>query len=178
MICPQCGARNDIGVRFCKKCGSNLQHLKEYSDYVGVTLRACAFLIDILVVTVPLALVLWITTDLSFIMIVVVLFLAGWVYNAALESSSPQATLGKMATGIKVVDKFGKRISFGTASVRYFAKVLTLVFQGSYWYLVSFSEKRQAIHDMAAGTYVVMKGVYSQDEPTYNVPHWYEAYKH
>lgn len=111
-------------------------------------------------------------------MIMLILFLANWVYDAAMESSSLQATLGKRAIGIKVVNNDGERISFGTASVRYFAKVLTLIFQQSYWYLVSSSEKRQAIHDMVAGTYVVMKGVFSQDEPSYEPPHWYEAYEH
>ena len=71
----------------------------------------------------------------------------------------------------------GKRISFKTASVRYFARILTLVFQASYWYLVSFSDKKQAIHDMVADTYVVMKGSCSPDTPIHELPRWYDAYK-
>lgn len=174
MICPYCRTRNDIGVRFCRKCGSNLQNLKDYTDYVGFGTRVCAFSLDALVSLVPAALILWIATDLSIVPILVVLFLVSWVYSAALESSSRQATLGKMVAGIRVVDAQGKRISFGTASVRHFAKFLT---PGSYWYLVSFSEKKQALHEMVANTYVVMEGPYSQDVPVYKPPRWYEAYR-
>jgi uncharacterized RDD family membrane protein YckC len=174
MICPYCRTRNDIGVRFCKKCGSNLQNLKDYTDYVGLGTRICAFSLDVLVTIVPAALILWIATDLSIIPILIVIFVISWVYTAALESSSRQATLGKMVTGIRVVDAYGRRISFWTATVRHFAKLLD---SGSYWYLVSFSEKKQAMHDMVANTYVVMEGSYSEDEPVYKPPHWYEAYK-
>jgi uncharacterized RDD family membrane protein YckC len=177
MICPNCGTQNDIGVRFCKKCGVTLQHIKDYTDYVGATLRVCAFSIDTLVTTIPVALILWVMTDLSSIMIFGIVFAVSWVYTAVLESSSRQATLGKMVMGIKVVDTNGKKISFKTASVRHWAKVLTLIFQGSYWYLVSFSEKKQAIHDMAANMYVVTKGIYPPVEPTYKPPQWCEAHK-
>ena len=39
-------------------------------------------------------------------------FITGWIYFAAFESSPKQATLGKMALGIKVTDIDGNRISF------------------------------------------------------------------
>src|ERR1043165_917115 len=35
---------------------------------------------------------------------------AGWIYEATMESSSKQATLGKMALALKVTDEYGKRI--------------------------------------------------------------------
>src|SRR5205085_8941237 len=37
----------------------------------------------------------------------------GWLYFAILESSATQATLGKMALGLKVTDTEGQRIGFG-----------------------------------------------------------------
>jgi uncharacterized RDD family membrane protein YckC len=45
-----------------------------------------------------------------------------WLYDALMESSSKQGTLGKMAVGIKVTDLNGNRISFGRATGRHFAK--------------------------------------------------------
>ncbi|MBU7014564.1 MAG: RDD family protein [Theionarchaea archaeon] len=174
MICPICRTSNDIGVRFCRKCGSSLQQLDNYTDYVGASARASAFLLDTLVTIVPTAFILWIAVGLSGIRILIILLLMSWVYSAALESSSRQGTLGKMAVGIRVVDFHGKRISFGTASVRYFVKVVTL---GSFWYLVLVSEKRQGIHDMAANTYVVMDGPYSRRESTHKTPRWFGVYR-
>src|SRR5437763_7363921 len=47
---------------------------------------------------------------------------AGWIYEASLESSSKQATLGKMALGLKVTDEYGNRITFARASARFFSK--------------------------------------------------------
>jgi uncharacterized RDD family membrane protein YckC len=39
-------------------------------------------------------------------------FIMGWMYFALMESSSFQATIGKMVIGIKVVDLNGNRVSF------------------------------------------------------------------
>ena len=47
---------------------------------------------------------------------------ASWLYEAAMESSSKQATLGKMVLGMKVTDLQGNRISFARATVRHFCK--------------------------------------------------------
>jgi uncharacterized RDD family membrane protein YckC len=49
----------------------------------------------------------------------------GWLYSALMESSSAQATLGKMACGIKVTDLNGNRISFGRATGRHFGKIIS-----------------------------------------------------
>ena len=48
-----------------------------------------------------------------------------WLYYALMESSQKQATLGKMALGIKVTDQHGARISFGRATGRLLAKILS-----------------------------------------------------
>jgi len=44
-----------------------------------------------------------------------------WIYFSVLESSSWQASIGKKALGLKVVDKNGDRISFGRATGRHFS---------------------------------------------------------
>jgi uncharacterized RDD family membrane protein YckC len=48
--------------------------------------------------------------------------LLSWLYFALLESSKQQATLGKMALGLKVTNLSGQAIGFGRATWRYFAK--------------------------------------------------------
>lgn len=78
-----------------------------------------------------------------------------WLYFALMESSSKQATLGKMALGIIVTDLDGNRISFGRASGRYFGKILSGLILCIGYIMAGFSEKKQALHDMIAGCLVI-----------------------
>jgi uncharacterized RDD family membrane protein YckC len=78
---------------------------------------------------------------------------ASWLYEAAMESSSKQATLGKMIFGMKVTDLQGNRISFARATGRHFAKYLSSILLIGY-IMAGFTEKKQALHDMIAGTLV------------------------
>jgi len=84
-----------------------------------------------------------------------VLLLTYWLYFACLESSSAQATVGKMAAGIKVVNENGDRIGFLHATGRCFARLLTLIFFGIGFIVMLFTEKKQGVHDLMAGTFVV-----------------------
>lgn len=80
---------------------------------------------------------------------------AFWLYYALLESGPNQATLGKRALKIKVVDYDGKRIGFGRATGRHFAKMLSGVIFGVGFFMAGFTERKQGLHDMIAGTLVV-----------------------
>lgn len=80
--------------------------------------------------------------------------LVGWIYEAAMESSSRQATLGKMALGLKVTDLQGQRISFARATGRYFAKIISTLTLFIGYIMAGFTSRHQALHDMIAGTLV------------------------
>jgi uncharacterized RDD family membrane protein YckC len=76
-------------------------------------------------------------------------------YYAGMESSASQATLGKMAMGLKVTDLYGRRISLGRAVGRLFGKVISgLIFLIGFL-MVIWTEKKQGLHDMMAGTLVL-----------------------
>lgn len=79
-----------------------------------------------------------------------------WLYNALQESSAAQATVGKRLVGLKVTDLDGDRISFGRATGRHFGKFLSSIFLIGFL-MQPFTEKKQALHDMMAGTLVVKK---------------------
>lgn len=79
------------------------------------------------------------------------------LYFALMESSNYQATLGKMILGIKVTDLNGEKISFGRALGRYLAKIISWIIIGIGFIMAGFTEKKQALHDMIASTLVVMK---------------------
>jgi uncharacterized RDD family membrane protein YckC len=80
-----------------------------------------------------------------------------WLYSALMESSPNQATLGKMALGLRVTDLEGKRISFGRASGRYFSKFASAIILMIGYIMAGFTTRKQALHDMIAGTLVVGK---------------------
>jgi uncharacterized RDD family membrane protein YckC len=83
---------------------------------------------------------------------------AGWLYYALMESSARQGTLGKMAMGLSVTDIGGQRLSFGRASGRFFAKIITgLIPFGIGYIMAGFTEKKQALHDMIASCLVMKK---------------------
>jgi uncharacterized RDD family membrane protein YckC len=79
------------------------------------------------------------------------------LYFAVLESSAHQATLGKLAVGLIVTDAQGQRISFGRAVGRKFSKVLSQMTFGIGYILAGFTDRKQALHDLVAGTLVVKK---------------------
>lgn len=82
-----------------------------------------------------------------------------WLYNAFMESSKYQATLGKMAVGLQVTDMNGERISFARATGRYFGKILSGMIILIGYLMAGFTEKKQALHDILAGCLVVKKTV-------------------
>jgi uncharacterized RDD family membrane protein YckC len=88
-----------------------------------------------------------------------------WLYTALLLSSSRQATLGKLALGIFVTDKKGDRLHFGRATARYFASFLSYMINGIGFFIQPFTRKRQALHDLIAGTVVLVRPEMKKVQP-------------
>ena len=80
---------------------------------------------------------------------------AGWLYFALMESSARGATLGKMALGLRVVDLNGGRIGFGRATGRYFGKIISAAIMCIGYIMAGFTQQKQALHDIMAGCLVV-----------------------
>jgi uncharacterized RDD family membrane protein YckC len=77
-----------------------------------------------------------------------------WLYEALMESSTRQATLGKMIFGMRVTDLAGNRISFARATGRHFGKWISALVLFIGYIMAGFTERKQALHDMLAGTLV------------------------
>jgi uncharacterized RDD family membrane protein YckC len=81
---------------------------------------------------------------------------AYWIYEAWMTSSSKQATLGKMAFGLKVVNaENGAPLSFALASGRHFAKYISAFTAMIGFIIAGFTARKQALHDLIAGTVVI-----------------------
>jgi uncharacterized RDD family membrane protein YckC len=81
--------------------------------------------------------------------------IGSWLYYALMQSSSKQATLGQLVLGIRVTDLSGRRISFGRATGRYFATILTGLTLGIGYLIMLITDKKQTLHDLIASTLVV-----------------------
>ncbi len=87
-----------------------------------------------------------------------VFMILNWLYFAGMESSERQATFGKSVMSLRVTDLEGQRISFGHATGRFFAKIVSGLIPFAIGYIMAaFTERKQALHDLIAGTLVLKK---------------------
>lgn len=89
--------------------------------------------------------------------LVIIEFVSGWLYFALFQSGPRQATPGKMIVGVKVTDMEGNRIDFTKATIRYFSKIISGIILMIGYLIAAFTEKRQALHDLLAGTLVLKR---------------------
>ena len=133
-------------------------------NFAGFWIRVLAYIIDsipLAIISFVLALIAgedFISTDPSaplYTATDLISLLVGIAYFVGFESSAFQATPGKMALGLIVVDTDGRRISVARALGRYFAKIPSALILGIGFIMVAFTERKQGLHDMIAGTLVV-----------------------
>lgn len=79
------------------------------------------------------------------------------LYFTLMEASKFQATIGKMALGIKVTDTNGGRLDFVKSFIRQLGKYVSGIILMIGYIMAAFTEKKQALHDMIASTLVVKK---------------------
>lgn len=79
------------------------------------------------------------------------------LYSTFMESSKLQATVGKLALGLKVTDLQGNKLDFVKALIRNLSKIISNFTLLIGYIMAGFTEKKQALHDMIASTLVVKK---------------------
>lgn len=149
-------------------------HAREISGeapaaYAGFWLRCAATLIDAAVMFFPLLFITVIGYHILEAVFVTKqygahLALLAWplisiifslFYFSLLEGSRPQATLGKMAVGLRVSDLKGRRLTLGRAAGRTLAKYLSSLTFGVGFIMCGFTKKKQALHDVVASCLVL-----------------------
>jgi uncharacterized RDD family membrane protein YckC len=110
-------------------------------QYAGFWLRFVASIIDGFVLVIPNLILHMFCGPFGFFLSIAV----GWLYFALMESSEQQATLGKMALGLRVTDMNGNRISFGHATGRHFAKILSFLTLLVGYMMAGFTPRKQAL---------------------------------
>ena len=96
------------------------------------------------------------------LVLVLLYYVAAAGYYALQESGPHQATLGKRALGIKVTDLAGQRLSFSQALGRWAAAAISYLSFYIGFLMAAFTERKQALHDLIAGSLVVDRWAYSE----------------
>jgi len=138
--------------------------------YAGFWKRAIAYLIDAILLTFVLVLLGFVFAMFGIVdfndegqmtrngnLMDLLSIFVSWGYFALMESSSKQATFGKMALGIQVTDYANQRISLVRATVRFFSKYLSAILLLIGFIMIAFTARKQGLHDFIASTLVVNK---------------------
>jgi uncharacterized RDD family membrane protein YckC len=175
VFCPNCGTENIAGARFCRSCGTALasqtpspfgETAVAAPEYMGFWIRLLAYLIDGAIVGIVLSIAGGIVIGIgsaigdtagaiALLLFVLIAVVGSILYFIMMESSERQATFGKLALGMKVTDLDGRRISVGTATGRYFGKIVSGLLLYIGYIMIAFDERKQGLHDKLAGTLVV-----------------------
>ncbi len=86
-----------------------------------------------------------------------ILLLSIWGYFGAWESSRLQATPGKLALGMRVVDLHGERVSLSRALLRNLAKLISNLTCLIGYVMAGVTSRKQGLHDLIAGCLVIEK---------------------
>ncbi|MCA9477950.1 MAG: RDD family protein [Nanoarchaeota archaeon] len=129
------------------------------SQYAGFWLRFIAGIIDLAILSLLLSgfSVILFLLSAPDILTTFSSILLTWLYFALMESSIHQATVGKIAVGLKVTDMNGKMITFLKATERYFGKYLSWFIFGIGFLMIAFTKKKQGLHDLIAKCLVLKK---------------------
>ena len=137
-------------------------------EYAGFWRRLVAYLIDYLIIgagAFAVGFLIGIVAGVAgadvnggWLVAIYVITIAGYyLYYAFMESSANQATVGKIALGLKVTDEEGNRISFGRPLGRTVAKILSALILFMGFVMAGFTDRKQALHDKIAHTLVVKR---------------------
>lgn len=141
---------------------SDMQYAGFWSRFIAwvIDVAALCMLAFILAIIIPILIgpLIGLPADAAILASIIVFWVVvPWLYWALMERSSRQATLGKTIMGLTVTDMAGNRISFGRATKRYWAKVLSALMLLAGFIMIAFTAKKQGLHDITAQCLVMAK---------------------
>lgn len=153
LLCWKDGMEEWIALSsfFEKKHPQALTPIHERVRYAHFFERFLAMVLDILILLVFLYPLLGpLSLDIASLPSILLNTLFQCLYYAGFESSSWQATPGKKLLKLQVTTLTGHPASFLQASIRYFAKNISMLFLGLGYFIMPFTERKQALHDILA----------------------------
>lgn len=126
--------------------------------YAGFLSRFVAYIIDMLMIGIArsiLALIFGFSLFHASIGLIWFGSIFGLLYFIIMESSKYQATVGKLLMRIKVVNMQGGRITLSESIIRNLSKILSAIFLLIGFLMVLLDDRKRALHDRIAGTFVI-----------------------
>jgi uncharacterized RDD family membrane protein YckC len=152
LYCPRCGQPAAFGAAYCGGCGLPLVPAAYPLQYAGFFRRAAAGVIDLALVSLAAGALALLAPRAGG----QAAFFLWFFYNAALESSRDQATIGKRTLGMIVCGADGRRLTFARAAIRTLAKLASLAICGMGFIMPLLTPKKQALHDLMTDAVVVL----------------------
>ncbi|MBM3944599.1 MAG: hypothetical protein FJ317_03800 [SAR202 cluster bacterium] len=178
-LCPRCNAINEPDSAFCYKCGLPLESARRASGLplgmqqkvklpydnvkypvrirpAGFWIRVAAAIIDGLIIGLAVELPLSFFTEadeinfFDFLSVII-----GALYHIMFISSMG-ATPGKYVLKMRIIRVNGERVDAARAFVRWICGFLSAVLLLIGYIMVAFREDKRALHDLIAGTQVVI----------------------
>lgn len=115
--------------------------------------RFAAFLIDAILLGIVQSILMNVTDSSTLSTIAEVLVIGG--YYGFMEGANGSASVGKRVMGLRVCDVNGGDLSFGIAALRGACHILSGAIFAIGYIMAFFTERKQALHDLIAGTLVV-----------------------
>jgi uncharacterized RDD family membrane protein YckC len=141
-----------------KRISANPDNNPGKLTYAGFWLRLVAGMIDSLMLAAFLGALLFLTElvikpdgTLTILAMQALIFL----YFILMETSSLQATPGKMLLRLYVTDMTGRRITLSHSAIRTFLKYLSVITCGIGFLISAFTEQKQALYDVASKSLVL-----------------------
>lgn len=131
-----------------------MQTISVNNVYASAPRRLMAFVIDHLAIAAVFATLSW-DWQWSYLGFGFWKLVLVFIYYGAMESSKYQASLGKIAMGIKVTGTKGERLDFSKALLRNLSKIISSAILGIGYLMVLFDDRNQALHDKIADALVI-----------------------
>jgi uncharacterized RDD family membrane protein YckC/predicted RNA-binding Zn-ribbon protein involved in translation (DUF1610 family) len=184
--CPLCGELIAVRLQVCPHCGEQLVQkprdldLTDRDTYASLAERTIAGWCDVfilmgcmfaayIVLSIGVAVLLFTRVvrpedvrgsadfhmTIGFVAIGLEAFVV-WAYDSLFAAMPWSASPGKLLTSSRVLKVDGQRVGFWRSQLRSLARAICFFLPGAYLCLL-FTAKKQALHDLVAGTVVVRK---------------------
>ena len=135
----------------------------ERASYAGFWIRVIAYLIDCVILAIPVGLLFGMSMqpsddpDIAYVLFAdILLFVINLLYFAGFWASPLQATPGQKICRIKVVEAMTRtKISLPRGIGRWFALLLAMMLFFVGVLMVAWTERKRGLHDILAGTCVL-----------------------
>ncbi|WP_162356660.1 RDD family protein [Metabacillus mangrovi] len=141
-------------------------------QYAGFWIRFAAYLIDsfilsfgmgifVFLFTMSITLLIETGNDAAAIgfMIIMYILITGLslAYYILMPVTVWQGTIGKKLIGLKIVDADGNKLTIGRSAGRTFSMMISGMTMYIGYIMAGFTDRKQALHDMIAKTYVIQR---------------------